>query len=189
MVAWGNVCRPLHLGGLGISSLPEVCWALCMRWLWLQKNWAGLPIQVPSKARSFFSRVLITEIGNGSNTLFWTNRWINGRRVSHIAPRLFGIIPESITSKWIVQEALLNRRRIADIDRLLVISLGFSVFVLQRTIEDRHIFYLATERQIFCKFSLQRHLFRVKLLWALQKSLEIMGSTKVSILHAASGPE
>ena len=30
LVAWGRVCRPLQLGGLGISSFPELCWALRM---------------------------------------------------------------------------------------------------------------------------------------------------------------
>lgn len=38
LVAWGKVCCPLELGGLGISSFPELCWALRMRWLWLQKT-------------------------------------------------------------------------------------------------------------------------------------------------------
>jgi hypothetical protein len=33
LIAWGRVCRPLHLGGLGISSLKELCWALRTRWL------------------------------------------------------------------------------------------------------------------------------------------------------------
>jgi hypothetical protein len=31
LVAWGKVCRPLQLGGLVISSLPELGWALRMR--------------------------------------------------------------------------------------------------------------------------------------------------------------
>jgi hypothetical protein len=37
MVAWEKVCMPLHLGGMGISSLPKLCWDLRMRWLWLKK--------------------------------------------------------------------------------------------------------------------------------------------------------
>jgi hypothetical protein len=46
------VCRPMELGGLGISSLKELGWALRMRWLWLQKTkpnrpWSALPIQIP----------------------------------------------------------------------------------------------------------------------------------------------
>jgi hypothetical protein len=83
LVAWGRVCRPLQLGGLGISSLKELIWALHMRWLWLQKTepnrpWCSLPIQVPDKARAFFSMVLTSKVGNGANTLFWTDKWIHG---------------------------------------------------------------------------------------------------------------
>jgi hypothetical protein len=37
-VAWGKVCHYYELGGLGISSLKEVVWALRMRWLWLEKT-------------------------------------------------------------------------------------------------------------------------------------------------------
>jgi hypothetical protein len=32
-VAWGKVCRPMELGGLSISSLTELGWALRMSWL------------------------------------------------------------------------------------------------------------------------------------------------------------
>jgi hypothetical protein len=68
LVAWGKVCRPLQLGGLGISSLPELCWALRMRWLWLQKTdlgrlWASLPIHVPNKARAFYLWPLFLRLG------------------------------------------------------------------------------------------------------------------------------
>ena len=50
----GEVCRPQAMGGVGISSFPELCWALIMRWLWLEKTnptkpWIDLPIQVPKK--------------------------------------------------------------------------------------------------------------------------------------------
>jgi uncharacterized protein (DUF736 family) len=75
------------MGGLGISSLPKLCWALRMRWLWLKKTdssrpWVDLHIQVPSIARSFFSAVLVSEVGNGVNTLFWVDKWINGKKGS-----------------------------------------------------------------------------------------------------------
>jgi hypothetical protein len=75
LVAWGRVCRPLYLGRIGISSFPELCWALRMRWLWLQKTdptspWSDLPIKVPGKARAFFTDVVLTEVGDGTNTKF-----------------------------------------------------------------------------------------------------------------------
>jgi hypothetical protein len=55
-VAWGKVCRPLELGGLGISSLRDIAWALRMCWLWLAKTEldrprASLIIQVPGCKR------------------------------------------------------------------------------------------------------------------------------------------
>lgn len=75
LVAWGKVCRPLQLGGIGIFSLKELGWALRLRWLWLAKTepgrpWPALPIQVPDMVRSFFSVAMRTEIGNGASTLF-----------------------------------------------------------------------------------------------------------------------
>lgn len=56
-----------------------------MRWLWLHKTdlirpWANMPIQVPYKARAFFSTVLISEVGNRANTLFWTDKWLSGKK-------------------------------------------------------------------------------------------------------------
>lgn len=86
------------------------------------RPWADLPIQVPSKARSFFSTVLTTVIGNGANILFWVDKWINGRRVSDFAPRLFSIVPKRITNRRTVQEALLNRRWIGDIKGALTVG-------------------------------------------------------------------
>jgi hypothetical protein len=57
--------------------------------------------------------VLISEVGNGANILFWTDKWINGRRIADIAPRLLSTNPERIAGKRTMQEALLNRRWIA----------------------------------------------------------------------------
>jgi hypothetical protein len=104
LVAWGRVCRPLELGGLVISSLNEMCWALLMRWLWLHKTdperpWANLPIQVPYQAWALFSTVLISEVGNGAHTLFWTDMWLFARRIIDTAPRLFDTIPKRIVNK------------------------------------------------------------------------------------------
>jgi hypothetical protein len=86
LLAWGKVCHPLQLGGLGISSLSELCWALRMRWLWLLKTdpsrpWIGLPIQVPKKARAFFEEVVFTEVGDGTNTKFWKDKWLQGKKM------------------------------------------------------------------------------------------------------------
>ena len=48
IIAWDKVQRPKDLGGLGISNLQKLDWALRLRWLWLQKTdlsrpWANFP--------------------------------------------------------------------------------------------------------------------------------------------------
>jgi hypothetical protein len=82
-VAWGKVCIPLELGGLRISSLKELGWALRMRWLWLEKidssrPWLALTVQVLDKSHTFFVIAMQTEIGDGASTLFWSDIWLNG---------------------------------------------------------------------------------------------------------------
>jgi hypothetical protein len=67
LVAWGRVCRLLHLGGLRISSLKELCWALHMRWLWLHKtDPAGLG---QTSLYKFLKRQDL------SSPLFWSQKW------------------------------------------------------------------------------------------------------------------
>lgn len=38
LVAWDKVQRPLDLGGLGISNLELMGWALQVRWLWFRET-------------------------------------------------------------------------------------------------------------------------------------------------------
>jgi hypothetical protein len=158
LVSWGRVCRPLKLGGMGISSLPEMCWALRMGWLWLHKTdpirpWAQLPFHVPNKVRALFSTVLLSEVGNRANTLFWADKWISEQRICDIAPRLFQCIPRRITKRT-VQEALLNRRCISDIKGALSVGVLveyiqiwnlLSEIVLQPSIVDKHVFSIALD--------------------------------------------
>jgi hypothetical protein len=136
-----------------------------MRWLWLHKTdpgrpWANLPIQVPIKARSFFSTILVSEVGNGASTPFWTDKWLLGQKMSNLAPRLFAIIPERTANKRTVLEALTNRKWIYDIKGAL--SVGalvdylnlwelLSEIVLQHEVEDKHIFSIAADGKYLAK--------------------------------------
>jgi hypothetical protein len=118
------------------------------------RPWVDLPIQVPSNARSFFSAVLVLVVGNGANTLFWVDKWINGKKVVDIAPRLIFIIPKRIINKRTVREAMVNRRWIGDIRGALTegalidylhLCEALSDLMLHPEIEDRHIFSLAPD--------------------------------------------
>ena len=64
LVAWGQVMRPRELGGLGISDLKSLGWALQMRWLWLKKTephrpWGMFSIQVQEQVRVFFAMAIV----------------------------------------------------------------------------------------------------------------------------------
>jgi hypothetical protein len=84
LVSWNYVQRSLQFGGLGVLNLEVLSWALCLRWLWLEKTdpsrpWSWLPVQVPNKARALFNMAVVTVVGDGQNTIFWKDRWINGK--------------------------------------------------------------------------------------------------------------
>jgi hypothetical protein len=126
-VAWGKVCRLLELGGLRISSLKELSWALRMRWLWLKKTdpsrpWSALPIQILDKSQAFFAIAMQTEIGDGTSTLFWRDRWINGHRVADLAPRLLAVIPKGKVNKCTVREALIEHKWVSEIRGALTVG-------------------------------------------------------------------
>jgi hypothetical protein len=82
LVGWERVCRPLDLGGLRILNLETLSWALHMRWLWLRKTqpdrpWTELNIQVHPNVSAMFSSSVISVVGDGTATYFWTGRWLH----------------------------------------------------------------------------------------------------------------
>jgi hypothetical protein len=80
VVSWDIITRPLKLGGFGVPNLYFQSWALQAKWLWLEKTdpnrpWHGLNFPIPKQVRKFFASSIIIVIGNGTNTLFWSDRW------------------------------------------------------------------------------------------------------------------
>ena len=152
-MAWSTVCRPVDLGGLGISDLKRLIWSLRMRWVWLKKTephrpWASLPLQVPSQVQAFFSIALITEVGNGSRTLFWADRWIHGLCIADLAPNLLAAVSKRRIKIGTVQEGLSNNTWVTDLHGALsVVALVeflqlwdvLSEFSLQPAAEDKHV--------------------------------------------------
>jgi hypothetical protein len=90
LVAWSKVTRPKELGGLGISDLQNLNWALRVRWLWLRKTdsskpWADLPMQSNDIVQFIFSISMASEVGDRRDTLFWQDRWLLGQRLEDLA--------------------------------------------------------------------------------------------------------
>ena len=86
LIARPKVCRSQELGGLGIADLKALSIALKARWSWLKRSepnkpWANLPIQVSREVAGLISMAIITKVVNGSNTLFWEDKWLDGKRI------------------------------------------------------------------------------------------------------------
>jgi hypothetical protein len=155
----------MELGGLGISSLKELSWALRIRWLWLQKTepdrpWTSLPIQVLDKAKALFSVAMQTEIGDGINTLFWSDRWLHGQRIADLAPRLLAAVPKRRINSRTVSEALTAAKWVPDIQGALTIGVITEFlhlwdlilnFELQQGVNDIHFWRLSADKKYSAK--------------------------------------
>ncbi|ONM54878.1 Plant UBX domain-containing protein 2 [Zea mays] len=121
VVSWEKVTRPLSLGGLGIPNLIYKGWALQM-WLWLQKTdqhrpWCGGAAWTsPSSHRSRSCLIARLSLeGNGNNTRFWTDRWLNENSISILAPEVFYKVDKRAIKSRTVAEALEDRSWVRDI--------------------------------------------------------------------------
>lgn len=94
LVAWDKVTRPFDLGGLDIPDLNVMAWALQLRWQWNKKvrvdrPWTDLELPSHPNALALFSAIVMTEVGNDNNTLFWMYQWIDGKSVQNLASTFF----------------------------------------------------------------------------------------------------
>jgi hypothetical protein len=113
LVAWEKVMRPLDLGGLGIPNLEVMAWALQARWHWQKKTrtdrpWNNLELPSHPNALALLAAAVKTEVGNGNNTLFWTDKWVHGCSVEDLAPNVFACVPVRIRRRQTVAAALTN---------------------------------------------------------------------------------
>lgn len=107
MISWSKVTRPKELGGLGISDLQlqVLNWALRTRWLWLKKteptnHWASFQLQSCKVVRGIIvNMAMSTEIGDGSSTLFWKDRWLLGQHIEELAPLIFSLVPKRTANR------------------------------------------------------------------------------------------
>jgi hypothetical protein len=156
LLAWPKVARPKEMGGRGLFDIRSLGWTLRAKWPWLQrtepeKPWAQFQISVCKEVQSLIDMAVVTEVGDGSNTFFWKDRWINGKRISDIAPSVFAMVPKRIVNKRKVSETLLNLRWISDFQGALSFQVLLEYFelyqrlegvVLQSEMSDAHIWRL-----------------------------------------------
>ena len=111
--------RPLDLGGLGIPNLEIMAWALQARWQWHKKTRTNRPwtdLELPSHPNSLalFVIAVNTEVGNGHNTLFLSDKWPHGCSVENLAPAVFACVPPRVRRQS-VADALTNNKWVTEI--------------------------------------------------------------------------
>ena len=62
-----------------------------------------------------FDRLVCIRVGDGNKTLFWRDRWINGRAVADFGPAMLGMISTRTRNSRSVKQGLLENRWILDI--------------------------------------------------------------------------
>jgi hypothetical protein len=131
-----------------------------MRWLWLEKTdpnrpWSALPICLPDKVQALFSVAMQVEIGDGSRTLFWQDRWLHGHRIADIAPRLVAAIPKKKINQRKVQETLTENRWALDIPGAITVGVlveylqlweVLQIVELQPGVQDNHFWRFSENR-------------------------------------------
>ncbi|WVZ92925.1 hypothetical protein U9M48_038955 [Paspalum notatum var. saurae] len=98
--------------GRGRSKLKEaIVWSpshglrslLCLVVLCVTLNaWVGHCMSGTKMARALFYAAVNFTIGNGENTLFWADRWVQGKTIAEIAPNLFKMVPPRVVKKHTV---------------------------------------------------------------------------------------
>jgi hypothetical protein len=140
-VSWKKVCRPKHLGGLGIHCIESFGTALRLRWMWQKwkhqdKPWAHMTLPSTPKERALFAAATNITIGNGQTARFWTDRWLHGMSPKDLAPQLFKI---AIRKNRTVHEALTDGKWLQDLRFALDESHSTELMRLEVLISDIHL--------------------------------------------------
>jgi hypothetical protein len=79
---------------------------------------------------------VVTTVGDGSNTLFWKDRWLNGKSIKDIAPTIYAMVPARIVNKRKVNEAFSNMRWLFDFQGTLTLQLLLKFMDLHQVVDQ-----------------------------------------------------
>ncbi|GJN27949.1 hypothetical protein PR202_gb16017 [Eleusine coracana subsp. coracana] len=91
-----------------------------MRCLWLERTqpdraWDILNIKVPEQVTALFRASVITNVGDGASTRFWTDRWILGHSILDLVPALAPFVRRQGWRTCSVRDALDGNSWLQDI--------------------------------------------------------------------------
>jgi hypothetical protein len=73
----------------------------------------NLPIQ--QQVRQFFNLSILTMVGDGTSTLFWLDKWLNGNAIQDIAPDVVCLVDNRVISTRTIAQAIDNWQWVSDI--------------------------------------------------------------------------
>ncbi|KAE8812620.1 hypothetical protein D1007_10319 [Hordeum vulgare] len=142
-VAWKLICRPKHLGGLGVLDLSKFGRALRLRWLWLEwkhpdRPWVKSPLPCSNEEKELFAMATEITVGDGRATNFWHDRWLEGLCRKWIAPSLFRIAARKNRSVW---DAIKDDKWLHDLSRGLRDDMLDKLYALASRLEHLRIMF------------------------------------------------
>jgi hypothetical protein len=98
--------------------------------------------------KNLIAAAIITKLGDGANTLFWKDRWLDGKCIKDIAPAVFDLVPPRLANIRLVRDTLPNFQWISDVNGAISVRViaeflelceVLDAVVLQPGIRDRHL--------------------------------------------------
>jgi hypothetical protein len=152
-----KVQRPLDLGGLRILDLETMSWALGMRWLWLRKTkpdrpWASIDIQVHHNSMAMFRISVSSVVGDGTRTLFLSDKWPHGKSLHDLAPSLYNHVSKRAIKGSTVRDALDNNAWSRDIQGGLTAAALMEYLQLWDILAGVVLFFLSNTQESCVSF-------------------------------------
>lgn len=138
------------------------------------------------------------EVGDGTNTLFWCDRWIMGQRIQDLAPLIFSMVSRRITTRRLVSEALSDMTWTRDINgiatveviaELVKISDVIAEIALHQDTPDVHIWRLSKSGQYSAE-SAYKALFQVSMQFRpVERIWKSWAPKQMPVFHVASSAQ
>lgn len=95
--------------------------------MWLERTdvhrpWSRLPVQHEQIVVAMFQSSISVQIGDGANSLFWKDRWLQGRSIQEWAPCLFNAVRPRIRAVRTVAQGCNQRSWVLDITGALTVQ-------------------------------------------------------------------
>jgi hypothetical protein len=112
-----------------------------VQWLWLKKTepdkpWASFQLHSGHILQQLFDMVVAIEIGDGTTSLLWLDRWVHGQRIEDLDPRLFHLMPKRVDNKRSVADVLTDSKWVHDLRGHLTESMLHEFLLLSELVAN-----------------------------------------------------